>query len=273
MIKNVGIGLRHCHFGDVIDGKPDVPWFEVHTENFFNLHSIAAQKLRKVRENYSLSAHGVGLSLGSSDQISEKHLQNIKNFISEFSPDLVSEHVSWSHVNGEYMNDLLPLPYTEEALKNICNNIERTQDFLKRKILVENPSSYMEFKSSEIPEAEFMAEIAKRSGCGILLDCNNIFVSSNNHGFDAIKYLDAISVGSVGEIHLAGYSETNIDGNKYLIDTHSDRVFPEVWKIYETAVKRFGDVPTLIEWDVDIPAFSVLFGEKEKAERIRQRIL
>ena len=268
MIKGVGIGLRHKHFSDFLESAPDVPWLEVHTENFFSTGAKPREKLRQIAKKYPLSAHGVGLSLGSADRPSKEHLIKIKNFIAEFKPVLVSEHLSWSSVNGVFLNDLLPVPYTQEALDVISNNIKEAQDFLGRQILIENPSSYMAFKISTMPEDEFMNKVAEQSGCGILLDINNIYVSSVNHNFDAAKYLNNISGEKVGEIHLAGFTEGKIDERRFLLDTHSAKVFPDVWKLYKQAIKKFGEKPTLIEWDEEIPELSVLLEEREKAEKI-----
>lgn len=267
-IHGTGIGLRHCHFKEVIENKPEIHWFEVHTENFFSTGSAASISLEKIRRDYPLSAHSVGLSLGSYEEVSKKHLSGVKSFIERFEPSLVSDHLSWSAAGGVHVPDLLPIPYTEEALSAICRNIDKTQEFLGREILIENPSSYLRFKNSEMAEWEFLVAAAKRSGCGILLDVNNIYVSAHNHGFDADMYLEYIPAELVGEIHLAGYTIKEIDGKEVYIDTHGARIFPGVWDLYGQAIKKFSHAPTLIEWDTDVPELSVLIDEKNQAERI-----
>lgn len=259
-----GIGLRSAHYNEVLDLKPDIPWFEVHSENFFADGGPAHDMLTAVRCDYPLSLHGVGLSLGSTDPLNNWHLNKVKALIERYQPDLVSEHLSWSSVGGYYLNDLLPLPYTEEALRHIGARIQQVQDYLGRQILIENLSSYLQFSTSTIPEWEFIAAVAQCSGCGILLDVNNVYVNSRNHGFDAAEYIQAIPVSAVGEIHLAGHS----DEGDCLIDTHSRPVSPAVWALYEQAVQRFGHLPTLIEWDTDIPPLPVLMSEAAKADTI-----
>jgi hypothetical protein len=258
-----GIGLRAPHHAEVLDRWPDAGWLEVHSENFYAAGGAALHVLDTVRERYPLSLHGVGMSLGSGEH-AERHLAKLKALVERVEPAAVSEHLCWSSIDGRHFNDLLPLPYTEEALAVVCARVGAVQDALRRTILVENVSSYVEFAESTIPEWEFVAEVARRSGCGILLDVNNIYVSASNHGFDARRYLAAIPPAAVGEIHLAGYD--NCDD--FLVDTHGRPVQPEVWRLYEDALERFGPRPTLIEWDTDIPALAVLLGEAEKAERL-----
>lgn len=267
-IKGVGIGLRHRHFQEFIEDKPDVSWLEVHSENFLYLGSAAAQCLEDIRQNYPLSAHCVGLSLGSYDNVDKKHLESIKIFIDHFEPALVSDHLSWSAGKGRHLPDLLPMPYTEEALKSVCRNIAVVQDFLNRTILIENPSSYLTFASSQIPEWEFYVEVARRTGCGLLLDVNNIQVSAHNHSFSAENYIEYIPEEVVREIHLAGYSSREVEGKLVYIDDHSTKVYDEVWELYKKAITKFRRVPTLIEWDTDIPELAVLLEEKSKAGKI-----
>ncbi len=259
-----GVGLRTPHYREVLDTRPDIPWFEVHSENFFAEGGPAHDLLTAVRREYPLSLHGVGLSLGSTDPLNRWHLDKVKALIERYQPGLVSEHLSWSSVGGRYLNDLLPLPYTEEALRHISSRIQQVQDYLGRQILVENLSSYLQFSTSTIPEWEFITAVAQRSGCGILLDVNNVYVNARNHGFDAADYLRAIPVSAVGEMHLAGHT----DEGDCLIDTHSRPVAPAVWTLYEQAVHRFGRLPTLIEWDADIPPLTVLMSEAAKADTI-----
>lgn len=272
-ISGAGIGLRHKHFNNFTeDKKPDIGWLEVHSENFFNPASAAHRYLESIREHYAISAHGVGLSLGSADGLDKKHLEKLKWLVDYFKPTLISEHISWGRIGKRHSNDLLPLPYTEEALRVLTNNIKHVQDFLGRRILVENPSSYLTFTSSHISEWEFVARTAEESGCGLLLDINNIYVSSVNHGFSAEEYIDSISSDYVSEIHLAGYSVSKIEGKDILVDTHGTKVYEQVWELYEHAIKKLGNVPTLIEWDTDIPELSVLLDEAKKAETIMNKI-
>jgi len=271
-ISGVGLGLRHRHFQEFMADKPDVPWLEIHTENFFSQDSTAAKYLAKIRQNYPISAHCVGLSLGSATNacsIRAQHLQNIKATLGWLQPSLVSDHLSWSASdNGHYLPDLLPIPYTEEAFDVVVQNINQVQDVLQRQILIENPSSYLSYLNSPIPEWEFMSMLVQKTGCALLLDVNNIYVSAHNHGFDAQMYLENIPVTAVQEIHLAGYSVDNIEGKDIYIDTHGHRVYDGVWQLYEKTIERFGALPTLIEWDSDVPELSVLLDEKRKAEMI-----
>ncbi|MES2677590.1 MAG: DUF692 domain-containing protein [Pseudomonadota bacterium] len=264
----VGVGLRHIHHQYILEKKPPVPWLEVHSENFFSSGGAAINFIKKVRQHYPLSLHGVGLSLGSATKIHKKHLQNLKKLIAITEPFLVSDHISWSNVEDRVLNDLLPIPYTKESLKILCGNISQTQDFLKREILVENPSTYLSFINSQIAEDEFINQTAKITGCKILLDINNIYVSSTNNGFDAKKYLQNIDAKIVGEMHLAGHSVRKFGKQKMLVDTHDNFVCDAVWDLYKIAVSKFKTSPTLIEWDQDIPEFSVLMAEAKKAEKI-----
>jgi uncharacterized protein (UPF0276 family) len=259
-----GVGLRAPHFREVLDTWPEVGWFEVHSENFFGAGGEPLRVLEAVRERYPVSLHGVGMSLGSSDELSRGHLEKLKRLVDRIQPAAVSEHLCWSSVDGRFLNDLLPLPYTEEALALVCERIDRTQSFLGRTIMIENVSSYLQFTGAEMPEWIFLAEASRRSGCKVLLDVNNIYVSACNHGFDSSEFLAAIPAERVGEIHLAGYEHVD----DFLFDTHSRPVYPAVWELYGEALTRLGNKPTLIEWDNDIPAFSVLQVEMRKADRL-----
>ncbi len=263
---HAGIGLRPPHYREVLESRPDVAWFEVHSENFFADGGKPHEILEQVRLHYPISLHGVGLSLGSTDALNIWHLDKLKGLIQRYEPGLVSEHLCWCSVGKRYLNDLLPLPYTEEALRHVVERIERVQDYLGRRILIENLSSYLQFTDSNIPEWEFLAAVARASGCAILLDVNNVYVNASNHGFDPRVYLDALPVSAVQEIHLAGYT----DEGDCLIDTHSKPVADAVWQLYKHAVRRFGRVPTLIEWDIDIPPLGVLLGEALQAQRIME---
>ena len=262
----VGIGYRFKHHDDLLEQKPDIGWIEVHPENYFS-GGRPRHYLEKARELYPLSLHAVGMSLGSTEAVDEAHLSEVKELINIYEPFSVSDHASWSASGNAHLNDLMPLPYTEETLANLCRNVERTQEFLGRKILVENPSTYISFTESEMTEQEFMNETARRTGCGILLDINNIYVQAHNHGNDPYAYVDAIKADYVGELHLAGHMEKEFEGSSQtvLIDTHGDYVRSEVWDLYDHAVKKLGSVPTLIEWDSEIPELPVLVAEAHKA--------
>lgn len=264
-----GVGLRRPHYNEVIASDSLLAgWWEVHSENFFSDGGLSLEILQKVRERYPVSFHGVGLSLGSAFPLKKNHLQKLQSLVRRFEPFLVSEHLSWSMAGDVFVNDLLPLPLTEESLAVVSSNVAQVQDVLKRQILLENPSTYLQFTDSVIPECEFITEVAKRSGCGILLDVNNIYVSAVNHGYNAVDYLAAIPKETVKEMHLAGHSVQLYYGKPLLIDTHDSAVTEEVWGLYRLALERFGAVPTLIEWDVDIPKLSVLCAEAEKAKKI-----
>jgi len=262
-----GIGLRAPHVHEILETRPELGWVEVHSENYFG-RGIPRHYLEHIREDYPVSLHGVGLSVGSTDPLNHDHLAALRELVGEIEPLFVSEHLSWSSVGGRYLNDLLPLPYTEEALAHLVTRIIEIQEQLGRQLLIENISSYLQFDQSDIPEWEFIAELSKRSGCAVLLDVNNIHVSATNHGFDAYRYLQAIPVPAVREMHLAGFTRKTFDGGEILIDTHNRRVVPEVWRLYEAAVARFGNVPTLIEWDSDLPPLAVLLDEARQAQAI-----
>lgn len=264
----IGIGLRHPHYLEVINSQPNIGWFEVHSENFFHQGGPSLTVLKNIRKNYPISLHGVGLSLGSANGIDLNHLKKIKNLISDINPFLISEHLSWGKINNTFFPDLLPLPYTQESLDIICQNIQRTQDYLQREILIENPSSYLEYNASELSEADFLIELCKKSGAKLLLDINNIFVSAHNHQWDAKKYIDKIPSELVKELHLAGHSHKNISENKIIkVDTHDNKVCDNVWALYDYALSKFGVNYTLIEWDTDIPELNVLLSEAEKAKQ------
>lgn len=263
-----GIGLRAEHYDAVLDSRPSVGWLEVHSENYFGAGGKPLDYLERIRSHYPLSLHGVGLSIGSTDPLDRRHLAALKTLIRRFEPALVSEHLSWGSVGGRHFNDLLPLPYTEEALYHLVARVCQTQDVLGRQILIENPSSYLQYVASVIPEWEFLAELARISGCGVLLDVNNIYVSARNHGFDASAYLRAIPLPVVQEIHLAGFTVNRFDDGEILIDTHNQPVCPAVWALYRQAVQRFGPMPTLIEWDTDLPELAVLVAEAGRADAI-----
>jgi uncharacterized protein (UPF0276 family) len=263
----IGIGLRHPHYYQVLEEKPDIGWLEVHTENFMLKGGPLLDLLFAIRQHYPLSFHGIGLSLGSASGIRNDHLKRIKKLLQRFDPFLISDHLSWSTIGRTYLPDLLPLPYTEESLKVFVNNIDKAQNYLQRTLLIENPSSYLEYVSSEYSEAEFLAELVKRTGAQILLDVNNIFVSCSNHNWNANAYIKAIPAAAVKEIHLAGHSIKEDDKNNILrIDTHDNTVCNEVWELYQQALKHVGAIPTLLEWDAEIPTLDILLNEARKAQ-------
>lgn len=264
---SAGIGLRAPHYGELLQRRPALAFLEVHSENYFCDGGAPLAWLERFRAHYPLSLHGVGLSLGSADPLDERHLARLDALVRRFQPALVSEHLCWSSIGGEHANDLLPLPYTREALDHVVGRVDAVQERLARRILVENVSSYLEFDESTIPEWEFVAEVARRSGCGILLDVNNIWVNAANQGFDPHRYLAEIDPRQVEEIHLAGF-EASESG---LIDTHGTPVSADVWTLYEAAIARIGRRPTLIEWDTDLPALDVLLGEAAKAQAVLAR--
>ncbi len=266
-----GIGLRAPHFREVIETWPDVGWLEVHSENYFGDGGAPLYFLRQARERYPVSLHGVGLSLGSADPLNREHLRRLKRLITDIEPGLVSEHLCWSSVDGIYLNDLLPLPYTEEALAHVVVRIVETQEILGRRILIENLSTYLQYTHSAIPEWEFLAAVAERADCGILLDANNIYVSARNHGFDPLTYLHALPPARVHEIHLAGHTVRQYDDGEILIDTHNARVCEAVWSLYRQAIAHLGPRPTLIEWDSDLPALAILVDDADIAARVMEQ--
>jgi len=243
-------------------------WFEAISENYMDSGGRPIQILEDIRRHYPVALHGVSLSIGSTDPLHTQYLARLKHLIQRIEPHLVSDHLCWSGVGGENLHDLLPLPFTEEALRHVVSRVEEVQHFLGQKILLENVSTYITFRHSTLPEWEFLAQVAKRSGCGILLDLNNIYVNSFNHGFDPNVYLEAIPKECVGQFHLAGHT----DMGKYLFDTHNTFIRDEVWALYEKALKRFGPIATLIEWDDALPEFQGLVAEAEKARKYYQAI-
>jgi len=259
-----GIGLRAPHYRQAWERRPRLALLEVHSENFFGAGGEPLAWLDRFASAYPLSFHGVGLSLGSADPLDEAHLARLASLARRFSPAFVSEHLSWSSIDARHANDLLPLPFTEEALAHVIARVGIVQERLGRRLLVENVSSYYAFPESAIPEWEFVSEVARRSGCGVLLDVNNVWVNAANHGFDPLRYLDAIDPDVVGEMHLAGFEARE----GLLIDTHSRPVDDNVWSLYRSAVERFGSKPTVIEWDADLPPLDVLVDEARKAEAV-----
>jgi uncharacterized protein (UPF0276 family) len=259
-----GLGLRAPHVEHVLAAQPAVAWFEVHSENYFAEGGPAIASLERIRERYPVSLHGVGLGLGSCAPLDREHVAKLARLIERIEPGLVSEHLSWGRFGRRHYNELLPLPYTQEALDLVASRVAQVQDILGRAILVENIAAYATFPESEIPEPDFLAALAARSGCGLLLDVNNVYVNAHNHGGDARAFIDAIPAPAVREIHLAGFDASG----PMWIDTHGHPVASGVWALYEYALRRFGPQPTLIEWDTDIPPFEVLESEARKAGEI-----
>jgi len=256
-----GIGLRAPHYREVLRDLPKLGWVEVHNENFFG-GGAPLHTLLKVREHYPVSLHGVGMGLASSAPLSEPHLSELKKLCDAVQPAAVSEHLCWNAADGMVINDLLPFPYTLEALSHVARRVQQVQEKLGRQLLVENLSSYLSFANSEMSEGDFLAELACRTGCGILFDVENLYVNTRNLGVDAAAFIKAMPPAAIKEYHLAGYSER--DG--CLVDTHDHAVYDEVWKLYEQVLRHIGPRPTLIEWDSDIPALPVLQGEAAQAQ-------
>ncbi len=265
--SGVGIGLRHAHYADFLRRPPDVDWVEVHSENYFGDGGYDLHVLDTVRRGLPVSMHGVGLGLGSAVPLDAEHLRKLKRLAERIEPAVVSEHLCWGATSSRHLNDLLPMPLTDAALDHLCARVSEVQDVLGRQILLENVSTYLRFSEDQYGETTFLAELARRSGCGVLLDVNNLYVNQCNHREDAITAMNALPPGVVGELHLSGHRVTTIA----LIDDHGSRVAPAVWDLYDHALRRFGDVPTLIEWDTDIPPVCVLFGEAQLARRAQDK--
>lgn len=259
-----GLGLRTPHYEDVLGGEPRVDWWEVISENFLVAGGNPRRVLREVRARWPVALHGVSLSIGAVDPVDEDYLGRLAQLVAEVEPALVSDHLCWSGLGGHAAHDLWPLPYTEEALALVAAKVSRVQDRLGRRILLENPSSYVTFAASQIPEAEFLAEIARRADCGILLDVNNIYVSARNHGWDAAAYLAAMPATRVGQIHLAGHS----DHGTHMLDTHDHPVCDAVWALYGEARARFGEASSMIERDDAIPPLAELVDELDRARQL-----
>lgn len=264
-----GLGLRPQHYGEILDGEPRVDWFEIISENYFLRGGQPMRMLDRIRERYPVVMHGVSLSIASTAPLDMDYLGQLKALADRVDPRWVSDHLCWTGVHGVNLHDLLPVPYTEEALNHVCDRIARVQDFLGRRIAIENVSSYIEYAASEMSEWDFVAEMARRADCWLLLDVNNVFVSGENHAFEGARFIDAIPVDRVVQFHLAGHSE----GNGHLIDTHDQPVCDEVFDLYGEALRRFGPVSTMIERDDNIPPFAELVAELDRARMIAQNVL
>lgn len=264
---STGVGLRAPHYREILATLPAIGWVEAHSENYFGEGGQPLDYLDAIRANYPVSLHGVGLSLGSTDALNDTHLAKLKRLVNRIEPCLISEHLSWSSVDNQFFNELLPLPYSEEALHHVARRVQQMQDALGRRVLIENITAYVTFQDSVIPEWEFLNTLCQISGCGLLLDINNVYVNSVNHGFDPRQFLASVHAAHIEEIHLAGFDRAE----HALIDTHGARVSNEVWALYEYTLHRIGARPTLIEWDNDIPALATLLDEAAHAQTLLDR--
>jgi len=267
-IQGVGLGLRSCHYSHILKHLPSIAWFEVLADNYMGDGGQPLDYLSQIREHYPITFHSVGLSLGGSDPLSVPYLNKLKALKERFEPAWLSDHICWARAANVHGHELFPMPYTLEAVNHLTERIDQVQSILGQAILIENVSSYLSFECDEMSEVEFVSSVLSRSGCYLLCDVNNIFVSSINHGFDPYAYLDALPIESVKEIHLAGFE----DCGDYLLDTHGKAVSEAVWHLYEYALRRFGQVPSLIEWDTDIPDFTTLNNEANKAREYMRRV-
>jgi uncharacterized protein (UPF0276 family) len=264
-----GIGLRTSHFGELLAAPPPVDFVEAISENFMARGGRPLAVLEKVRGDVRVVLHGVSLSIGSVDPLSEPYLDALDGLARRVEPEWISDHLSWGSSGGRYVHDLLPLPYTEEALAHVVSRVVRVQERLGRQILLENPSSYLAFREATVPEWEFLAEVARRADCGLLLDVNNVYVSARNHGFDPLRYLDALPADRIGQVHLAGHSSEG----RYLLDTHDHPVPDAVWELHREALRRFGAVSTLVEWDDRIPPLARVVAESRRAAAVEAEVL
>ena len=267
--RRSGVGLKPEHYRDILDGTPDIGWFEIHAENYMGDGGPPHAYLTAIRERYPISLHGVGLSIGGAGPLDTEHLARLCALADRYQPALFSEHLAWSSHDTVYLNDLLPLPYTEETLARVCDHIDVVQEAMQRQMLLENPSTYVAYAETTMAEVEFLREVARRTGCGLLLDVNNVFVQAANHGFGADGYLDAFPMEHVGEIHVGGHAQdADEDGSLLLIDDHGREVADSVWALYELALVHTGPMPTLIEWDNDVPAWPLLLAEAQRADHV-----
>ncbi|MBL1421074.1 MAG: DUF692 domain-containing protein [Alphaproteobacteria bacterium] len=270
--NSAGVGLKAQHYKNILDEKPPLGWFEVHPENYMGAGGPPHQYLTAIRELYPLSLHGVGMSLGSPvERLNPEHLARFKALVERYEPGLISEHLAWSTHEGVFYNDLLPLPYTDETLNHLVNHVNEMQDYMGRQVLIENPSVYLAYDDSPYAETEFLRQLAKKTGCGLLLDVNNIFVSASNQGYDPYDYLAAFPVECVGEIHLGGHVVEKVEEDdksisEILIDAHSTAVVDDVWGIYNKLIGMIGAKPSLMEWDGDIPEWKILYDEAQTAD-------
>jgi uncharacterized protein len=264
-----GVGLKLEHAADVLNGGHGVGFFEVHAENYMGAGGEPHRVLSRVRESFALSLHGVGLSIGGADPICEIHLDRLRRLIERYQPALFSEHLAWSSHGGSFLNDLLPLPYNLATLQRVCDHIDLVQEKLRTRLLLENPATYLLFEESTMSEAEFIRSVAARTGCGLLLDIGNVYVSAVNHGFEPMAYIDAFPIDAIEEIHLAGFAVDRDDGGTpLLIDSHGCEVAEVVWALFQRTIARTGPISTMIEWDNDVPAFAALAAQAKRAQSV-----
>lgn len=268
-----GVGYKPQHFSKIMNDPSPVEWLEIHAENYMGNGGRPIAQLRALSEKFPISVHGVGLSIGGERPLDPDHLARLMHLISWLNPASFSEHLAWSTHDMGFMNDLLPLPYTEETLARICEHIDQVQETVRRRMLLENPSNYLAFAESQIPEAEFLSEVAKRTGCGLLFDVNNVFISATNQQTDPYSYIDAFPLDLVGEIHLAGHEEDSDDsGAPLLIDSHGCEVADPVWEMYAYTLLKGGAKPSLIEWDNDIPDWPILADEAQRVSDVLTKV-
>jgi uncharacterized protein (UPF0276 family) len=266
---HAGLGLKPQHYREILASLPDLGFFEIHAENYMGDGGPPHRYLEQVRSYYELSVHGVGLSIGSDQPLDQAHLKRLRVLLSRYEPEMFSEHLAWSTHDGVFLNDLLPVPYDDSTLRRVCEHIDAVQAVLGRRMLLENPSTYLAFERNDIAETQFLREIVGRTGCGLLLDVNNVHVSATNHAYDADSYIDAFPLEHVGEIHLGGFAvEADELGQVLLIDAHGAPVANSVWQLYTRTLARTGAIATLIEWDNDVPAFPMLLTEADRAESL-----
>lgn len=269
--KSVGVGFKPDHFAAIRQDSGPVGFMEVHAENYMGAGGLPHAQLSALRADFALSVHGVGLSIGGPGRLDADHLARLKNLCARYVPESFSEHLAWSSHGSEYLNDLLPLPYTEETLVLVCDHVDEVQTTLGRRMLLENPSTYVLFEQSTIPEVEFLITVAARTGCGLLLDVNNVFVSCTNHRIDPRAWLAAFPLDLVGEIHLGGHAEEELPSGTLLIDAHGTPVADPVWALFAEVIAKAGPIPTLVEWDNDVPEWPVLHAEAARAQAILDR--
>lgn len=276
LAARAGVGFKSAHFSDIERTRPDIGLFEVHAENYMGAGGAPHAQLAHIRRDYPLSLHGVGLSIGGAGPLDRAHIARLKQLVERYEPALFSEHLAWSSHGGVFFNDLLPLPYAAQTLARVCAHVSEVQEALGRRMLIENPATYVAFAASTCSEIEFLTQIVRRTGCGLLLDVNNVHVSAVNHGFAAQEYIDAFPIEQVEEIHLAGFAEDMDDAEiddiraRLLIDAHGAPVADPVWALYERALARCGPVATLIEWDNDLPEWPTLLAQARRAEAVLQ---
>lgn len=268
-----GLCLKPQHYHDILSGQPDVGWFEVHAENYLGDGGAPLHYLEKIRQHYPLSIHGVGMSIGSADGLDQHHLQRVASLVSRFEPESFSEHLAWSTHDNQFFSDLLPLPYNRETEEVVCNHIDEVQNRLQRRMLLENPSNYLALEASVQAESEFISNVIRRTGCGLLLDVNNVYISAQNCGYSAQHYIEQLPLSAVGEVHLAGHSvDSSVESEPLLIDAHDREVCDEVWALFAHTVSLTGAVPSLIEWDTAVPSWPVFIDEMNRANNVLHQV-